>query len=100
MTLDPSEQRHVMSGRIAAFLIVAIVGTTVGAADPPPGWTFETPRAELAARHWVERAADGPPVLGLAGRGDRNVDGRWVKRVPVTAGKYYVFAAPFRARDV
>jgi predicted amidohydrolase len=85
---------------VTATLLFAVAASAIGADAPSDGWAFETARDEVAAQHWVSRDADVPLVLGLAGRGDRNVDGRWVRRVPVTAGRHYVFNAPYRSRDV
>jgi hypothetical protein len=39
-------------------------------------------------------------VLALAGRGDDAVDGRWVREVPVVAGRDYAFGASYRAERV
>jgi hypothetical protein len=67
-------------------LVLPVSGARTVAAPPPAGWRFESARDEIAAEHWAE--GEGPNVsLGLAGRGDANVDGRWVCRVPVTAGR-------------
>lgn len=65
----------------------------------PDGWHPEAARAEIAPRSWVEFEKEGYR-LGLAGRGDEGVDGRWARTVPVTAGKYYVFRATYRAKNV
>jgi predicted amidohydrolase len=85
-------------------LIVALV--TLGcplarAADDattgPDGWHGYAARPEIAPRFWVEQPGDH---LAMAGRGDDAVDGRWLRRVPVTAGKYYAFSAEYRDRNV
>lgn len=81
-------------------------GAGAKAGDGPDGWRFETARDEIAAEHWTtagDASSKGEATvaaLGLAGRGDANVDGRWVKRVPVNGGRYYVFNAPYRATGV
>jgi predicted amidohydrolase len=65
----------------------------------PDGWRPAAAREEISPRSWVER--DGPGYrLGLAGKGDEAVDGRWARTVPVAAGKCYVFSAQYRARNV
>jgi predicted amidohydrolase len=73
-------------------------------ADAPDGWQPFAVRDEIAPRFWVEEAkaqvAPLPYGLGLAGRGDDAVDGRWRRTVPVAAGRYYLFRAEYRARDV
>ena len=90
-------------------LLLLISGATfltllgrVDASPPPGGWTFESACDEIAADHWFDSGAstDAPGLLGLAGRGDANVDGRWVKRVPVEAGKYYQFNSQYHATGV
>jgi predicted amidohydrolase len=68
---------------------------------PPPGWTTWSQREEIAPRFFVERdAGSGAPILGIAGRGDRSVDGRWVRTVPVAAGRPVSFRAEVRALGV
>jgi predicted amidohydrolase len=65
----------------------------------PDGWRFVAVRDEIAPIHAAIRV-DGGYALTLAGTGDRSVDGRWVRRVAVEGGRYVVFAARYRARDV
>ncbi len=65
----------------------------------PPGWKFYAPRDEIAPRFWVDQNESGA-LLCLAGKGDEAVDGRWIRRLPVKAGKHYVFQARYRAKDV
>ena len=60
------------------------------------GWQPYAARDEIAPRSWVEK--DGS--LGLAGRGDDAVDGRWTRTVAVKAGAYYVFSARYRAKNL
>ncbi len=75
-----------------------------GADAAPDGWRSEAPRAEIAPEFRVERPADARAanayLLGLAGRGDAAVDGRWVRVVPVKAGTHYQFTAEYQARGV
>jgi predicted amidohydrolase len=70
----------------------------------PDGWRTEAPRAEIAPLFRVERPADALAVykymLVLAGRGDANVDGRWVRVLPVKAGVHYQFTVEYQAQDV
>src|SRR5262245_43930416 len=74
------------------------------AESAPEGWRTYAVREELAPRFWVVRdpKPTDPPTyaLGLAGRGDDAVDGRWQRKVPVTAGQYYVFTAQYQAKTV
>ena len=90
----------------AAVFLLTAKAVAAGAGETADGWRFESPRDEIAADHWATpaspAAAGGPAcsTLGLAGRGDANVDGRWVKRVPVAGGRFYVFNAQYLARNV
>jgi predicted amidohydrolase len=73
-------------------------------ASAPDGWQPYAARDEIAPLWWVARpsAAADPEayLLGLAGRGDRSVDGRWQRRVSVSEGKYYRFTARYRGTNV
>jgi predicted amidohydrolase len=86
------------------FLLLAPLGLAGEKPAAPDGWRTYAAREEIAPRFWVARApkTKGPAgyFLGLAGRGDESVDGRWLRRVPVKAGKYYVFSATYRAKEV
>jgi predicted amidohydrolase len=93
--------------RSLPFVVLGLVVLGLGAAwaaDAPDGWQRYAVRDEIAPRFWVEEARDQvaplPYGLGLAGRGDDAVDGRWLRTLPVTAGKHYLFRAEYRARDV
>jgi predicted amidohydrolase len=69
----------------------------------PEGWETYAPRAEIAPRFSVERPAGGDEAtycLKIAGDGNPAEDGRWLRTVPVAAGKHYRFAAEFRAEGV
>jgi predicted amidohydrolase len=69
----------------------------------PDGWKREAVRAESAPRFWLHRSqgeASGDYELGLAGQGSEAVDGRWVRRQSVLAGKHYLFHAEVQARNV
>jgi predicted amidohydrolase len=92
---------------VALFALPLTAGFRAAAADAASdgadGWRFVSARDEIAADHRVERDGDSDsaaPLLVLAGRGDRNVDGRWVKRAPVTGGRFYQFDASYRAQNV
>src|SRR5262249_51629994 len=60
--------------------------------------------AEIAPAYRVERPEHGtaahPYRLGLAGRGDDAVDGRWVRAVAVRLGAHYAFTTEYQARGV
>src|SRR5438876_29215 len=72
------------------------------AEEAPDGWRAYAARSEIAPRSWIVRHEDsrGSYGLGLAGRGEEAVDGRWLRTVPVTAGKHYVFTAHYQAKNV
>jgi predicted amidohydrolase len=73
------------------------------AASAPDGWKGEAVRAEIAPRFWLVRSrgkASADYELGLAGQGSEAVDGRWVRRQTVVAGKHYVFHAEFQSTNV
>jgi predicted amidohydrolase len=70
----------------------------------PDGWRRYSARDEIAPRFWVERSEESAGkkayLLGLAGRGDAAVDGRWQRRLPIHGGKFYEFTAEYRAQKV
>jgi predicted amidohydrolase len=72
----------------------------------PDGWQRHAVRAEIAPAFRVERPELGtssqppPYLLGLSGKGDDSVDGRWLRTVPVRPGTYYTFHAEYRASNV
>jgi predicted amidohydrolase len=90
--------------RLATVLLVLLSGSVVclaTAEEPvPDGWRPYAVREEIAPRSWDERGPGGELVLGLAGRGDDAVDGRWAREVPVVPGKDYAFRAEYRAQRV
>jgi hypothetical protein len=89
--------RPILIGLLALLGFVLPVRADDAAA--PEGWRFFAAREEIAPKHGV--ATDGGGyALSLAGVGDRSVDGRWVRRVPVVGGHFVVFAARYRAKDV
>jgi predicted amidohydrolase len=73
--------------------------------DPAPdGWTPQVVREEMAPKFWVhypeQKEARAEYELGMAGRGSEVLDGRWVRRQRVDAGKHYVFHAEFHCEQV
>jgi predicted amidohydrolase len=90
--------------RLATALLVLVAGpgAGLGAAEEgaPDGWRPYAVREELAPHSWRERGPGGGLVLGLAGRGDPVVDGRWAREVPVVPGRDYEFRAVHRAQRV
>ncbi len=95
--------------RTGQMLILALAG--LGFSIPvyageaaPDGWQLFAARAEIEPRAWIVRhkelGAAYPYYLGLAGRGDEAVDGRWLRNVRVKAGQYYVLTAQYRAKNV
>jgi predicted amidohydrolase len=94
--------------RLLLFVLVALApacGRAVAdeSAPVPDGWKMQAVRAEIAPRFWVhypKQKTGADYELGLAGRGSEAVDGRWVRRQPVVAGKHYVFHAEVRFQNV
>jgi predicted amidohydrolase len=70
----------------------------------PDGWQTYSARAEIAPEFRVEQSEAGASGhgyrLGLSGRGDEAVDGRWFRTVPVRGGLFYTFKAEYHAKDV
>jgi len=89
-----------MAPSLASLLLILLA--TPASAEPAStdGWKPYAVREEIAPRSFSERDARGGLVLGLAGRGDDAVDGRWVREVPVVPGKTYAFGASWRALGV
>jgi predicted amidohydrolase len=87
-------------------LAAALIGAApVGDLEPATetaaeGWRAYSAREEIAPRSWMEPDAQGRLRLGLAGRGDDAVDGRWVREVKVASGRVYRFRAEYRAKGV
>ena len=91
-----------MTKRLAVAPVVALLVAASAFAEgvASDGWRPYSPREEIAPRSWVEREAQAGLVLGLAGRGDDAVDGRWAREVPAVPGKTYAFGAAYRAKGV
>ena len=85
---------------VASFVALLCAGSVFGEVAATDGWQPFAAREEIAPRSWSERDAQGALRLGLAGRGDDAVDGRWAREVPVVPGKTYGFGAAYRAQDV
>jgi predicted amidohydrolase len=89
---------------LAVILLSALSGDGTAADNASPeGWESYAPRAEIAPRFRVERPPGGSLAaccLAMSGQGNPAVDGRWLRKVPVTAGKHYRFTADFRAEGV
>jgi predicted amidohydrolase len=83
---------------LALIGLLALVG--FAHADQPGDWSVFAVREEIAPRSWTEPDGQGGMRLGLAGRGDDAVDGRWVREIPVTAGAPYAFRAEYRPRGI
>jgi predicted amidohydrolase len=81
-----------------ALLLFAV--TAFGEVVATDGWRPHAAREEIAPRSWADRDGQGGWLLGLAGRGDPAVDGRWAREVAVVPGRSYAFGAAYRASDV
>src|SRR5262249_31974317 len=102
---------------VGCFLAAAVAGAALtawswrsAAGDAPPraaepapdGWTGEAPRDEIRPEFAYEPAG-GPDGKGcFVIRADKRdgLAGYWKKSFPVTGGKYYRFAASYRAKGV
>src|SRR5262249_34895673 len=95
------------------FILLTVAGTfrlacNSAPADEAPlapdGWVSYSVRSEIAPRFWVEPSKGKPSLaayqLGMAGRGEEAVDGRWQQTVPVIAEKYFAFRAEYRSRNI
>ena len=90
---------------LASFTMLAGVLTLADETAPAPDeWKPQMVRDEIAPRFWVqyskEKERDAEYELGMEGRGSEVLDGRWVRRQPVVAGKHYAFHAEFHAKEV
>jgi predicted amidohydrolase len=81
-------------------ILVLLLAAAPSEPDAADAWKPYAVREEIAPRTWVERDAQGALVLGLAGRGNDAVDGRWVREAPVAPGKTYAFVASWHAQNV
>src|SRR5688500_11880351 len=85
---------------LAAVLLCAVGGAVLANETGPDGWKFIPVRDEIAPKAWVAKEGDSGYGLGLAGKGDRNVDGKWVRRVGISGGSHVVFNARYEAKNV
>jgi predicted amidohydrolase len=85
---------------LAPVAILLFAASAFGEVVATEGWRPDATREEIAPRSWSDRDAQGGLRLGLAGRGDDAVDGRWAREVPVVAGKTYLFGASYRAQGI
>src|SRR4051794_26155768 len=102
LKLTWTRRRHMDWTPIRALSLVCCFSVIASAesVDAPDGWTTSAAREEIAPRTWVEQSGAAGYALGLAGRGQASVDGRWQRRVDASAGKYYVFRAEYQAEHV
>ena len=84
-------------GPVVALLFAA---SAFGEAVATEGWRPYAARDEIAPRTWSDRDGQGGLLLGLEGRGDAAVDGRWAREATVVPGKAYAFGAAYRASGV
>jgi predicted amidohydrolase len=90
---------------LASFTVFAGVPALADEAAPAlDGWKTQVVRDEMAPRFWVQhpkqKEGSAEYELGMAGQGSEVLDGRWVRRQPVVAGKHYVFHAEFHSKQV
>jgi predicted amidohydrolase len=85
---------------VAPVIALLLVASVFGEVPSTDGWRPLSSREEIAPRSWAERDPQGALLLGLAGRGDDAVDGRWAREVPVVPGKTYGFGAVYCAQGV
>ena len=85
---------------LASVAVLLLAASAFGEVACTDGWRPYATRDEIAPRSWSDRDAQGGLRLGLAGRGDDAVDGRWAREAPVVPGKTYAFAAAYRAQGV
>src|SRR5437762_6147424 len=93
-----------------ALVVLASLGLLGGlrpaAADEPnkapEGWTTGTPRDEIRPEFGYDPVGgpDGQGCLVIKADSRDGLDGWWEKTVPVQGGKYYHFAARYRAKGV
>jgi predicted amidohydrolase len=89
-----------MAATVASLLVVLLSAPVPSEPVSTEGWKPYAVRPEIAPRSFSERDPQGALLLGLAGRGDDAVDGRWVREVPVVPGKSYAFSASWRAKGI
>jgi predicted amidohydrolase len=90
---------------LAPFTVFAgVLALADETAPAPDGWKTQVVRDEMAPRFWVQypkqKEGSAGYELGMASQGSEVLDGRWVRRQPVVAGKHYVFHAEFHSEQV
>jgi predicted amidohydrolase len=86
---------------LAIFMIFQLSAAITSADEAAPdGWKFYSIRSEIAPKSGVVFDKSSSYRLQLSGNGNESVDGRWFKRLPVTAGKHVVFTAHYKYANV
>ena len=100
----PRNVRWVVGSALIGLIGMCAMAKAAGEPEPAPdGWTRSIIRDEIAPSFRVERGDASSPHayrLGLSGRGDDAVDGRWIRTTPVDSGSYYEFRAEYQAKNV
>ncbi len=86
---------------LAIFMIFQLIPALAVADEfAPGGWKFVAVREEIAPKPSFSLDKSGDYRLIMNGNGNESEDGRWFKRVPVTAGKYVLFTARYKFTDI
>src|SRR4051794_14746717 len=90
---------------LAAVLGAAILfqrGAAFDASPAPEGWVPTAPRDEIRPQFSVEPHAgpNGEPALVIRADKREGLAGFWKKSFPVGGGKFYHFAAQYKAANV
>ncbi len=93
-------------GFVAVVFVVGFCGGLCVAADgdaePPDGWTTESPRDEISPEFAYE-ASGGPsggPCFFIAAGKRAAIDGAWLRTFPIEGGRVYRFSALRRTKNV
>ncbi len=90
-----------MRSLLVIFTIFQLLAPFAAADEPAAdGWTFYAIREEIAPKSSIAYDKSSNYRLILAGNGNESVDGRWVKRVPVSEGKFVAFSAQYKSANV
>ena len=98
--LGQREGEVAMVTSLASLLFLLLGAPAAPDAVSTADWKPYAVREEIAPRSFTERDVAGRLVLGLAGRGDDAVDGRWVREAPVVPGRTYAFRVSWKAQNV
>ncbi|MBN1479473.1 carbon-nitrogen hydrolase family protein [candidate division KSB1 bacterium] len=65
-------------------------------------WTFQSPRAEIAPTHWIDKEIlyECETTLALSGDNKRYAHGWWATTLPIKPGTSYEFKTHYLARDI